>query len=80
VHWLVIGKTLKLTLLGAVIGLAGAAGLARTLSALVPGLETNAPIAIILMAGVLVVIAVLASWIPARRASSVDPIVALKGE
>ncbi|MEP7336682.1 MAG: ABC transporter permease [Acidobacteriota bacterium] len=78
VLWLVVGQGLRLTLLGVVIGLIGAFGLARLLASLAPGLESNDPLTIVGVAGLLVTIALLACWLPARQAAKVDPLVALR--
>ena len=78
VLWLVIGKGLKLTLVGAALGLVGAIILARVMSSAAPGLDANAPVAIAGLTGLLVAVALLACWIPARRAAKVDPMSALR--
>ncbi len=80
VLWLVVGKGLRLTLLGVGAGLFGAFGLARLLVSIAPGLESNDPLAIFMVASLLVAVAALACWIPARRAARVDPLEALRHE
>src|SRR5262249_54943748 len=69
VLWLVLGKGLFLALLGAGIGLVGAVALARSLAAAVPALSARDPWAIVSVATLLIAVALLACWIPARRAT-----------
>ncbi len=77
---LIVGKGLRLAVIGAAIGLAGAIGLGRVLISVAPELKSNHPITILLVAALLVAAALLASWIPARRAARLDPMVALRDE
>jgi predicted permease len=78
---MMIGQGMKLTTVGLVIGLAlafaafGSIGAVRTL---LPGISPLDPITFIAVPAVLAVIAFLATWIPARRAGRVDPLVALR--
>ena len=80
VLWLVLGKGLRLTAAGVLLGLLGAAGLARVLVSLAPGLAANSPAVFVIGAALLLVVAFIACWLPARRASQVDPIVALRAD
>jgi putative ABC transport system permease protein len=80
VLWLVVGKGLRLTLLGVVIGLLGAAGVARVLASIAPEVGAHDPFAILLVTTLLVTVALLACWLPARRATRVDPMVALRAQ
>lgn len=80
VLWLVLGRGLRLTLIGAAIGLIGAVAGARLFGSLAPGLGANDPLAIAGVTGLLVGVAVIACWLPARRAAKVDPMVALRTE
>jgi len=80
VLWLVLWRGLRLTGVGLMLGVLGSAGLARVLSSLTPGLKANAPGVFVFAGALLVAAAFLACWIPARRASRVDPMVALRGE
>lgn len=77
---LVIGKGLQLALLGTAIGLAGAVGVARVTMSVAPGFGANDPLAIGGVAALLVTVAVLACWLPARRAAKIDPALALRSE
>ncbi len=80
VLWFVVGKGLRLTLLGVALGVGGACGVARVTAALMPAVGSNDPLAIALAAGLLTAVALLACWLPARRAAKTDPMAALKAE
>ena len=80
VLWLVLGKGAVLVLIGAVLGVAGAYGVSRLLVSLIPSLPTRDPLTLLVAGGVLVVVALVACYIPARRATRVDPLVALRSE
>jgi putative ABC transport system permease protein len=78
VHWLVLGQGLKLALLGVAIGLAAAAALTRFLTKLLFGVIPTDPLTIIAVAMLLALVATLACWLPARRATRILPIEALR--
>ena len=80
VVWLILRSGLKLTLLGTVIGLLGAAGLVRFIASLATELPVQDPIAIAAVTVLLFGVALLACWLPARRATKVDPNTALRAE
>lgn len=80
VLWSVLSNGLKLTAVGIVIGLAGAAIVIRILGAIAPALPTNEPLALTAMSVLLVAVAAIACWIPAYRATKVDPLTALRAE
>jgi putative ABC transport system permease protein len=80
VRGMILGQTLKLTLLGVGIGLAGSFVVARFLASLLFGVGTYDPITFLGVALLLAAVALAASYIPARRAMRVDPIVALRYE
>jgi len=77
---LVLGRGLKLTLLGTALGLIGAVGMTRALKAIAPGLESDSPLVVVVVATLLIVVAMVACWLPAQRAARVDPMVALRSE
>src|SRR5262245_21041037 len=77
---LVIGQGMKLVLAGLVIGLAGALELTRLMKTLLFGVSVNDPLTFGSIALLLALVALLACWIPARRATRVNPIVALRQE
>ena len=75
---LVLGRGARLALLGVLLGLAGAAALSRSLSGLLFEVSPRDPAVFALAAAVLAAAALLASYLPARRASRTDPGVALR--
>jgi putative ABC transport system permease protein len=77
---LVVGQGFKLTLIGVVVGVAGALALRRFMSGLLYGVKPTDPLTFVLVSLILTAIALLASYIPARRATKVDPMVALRYE
>jgi putative ABC transport system permease protein len=77
---LVLGQSLWTTLAGVVVGLAGAGVLTRFMSSLLFDVRAADPATFVVVALALVVVALLASYVPARRATSVDPMHALRVE
>ena len=75
---LVIGEGMKLALIGALLGLGGALALTRLLKTLLFGVSATDPLTFIAIAALLISMALLACWIPGRRAAKVDPMVALR--
>jgi putative ABC transport system permease protein len=77
---LVVGHGMVLTLVGMAIGLAGAFGSTRVLSSLLFGVRPTDLVTFAGVSALLAAVALLASYIPARRATKVDPMVALRYE
>ncbi|MBK9992000.1 MAG: ABC transporter permease [Verrucomicrobia bacterium] len=77
---LVLGTGVRLTLIGLVIGSVLAYALNRTLQAFMPRMAGSDPVTIALVAMLLFGIALLACWLPARRATKIDPIIALRAD
>jgi predicted permease len=80
VLWLVLRETLLLVLIGIAIGLPAALAATQLIEGLLFGLTATDPLTIMLATLVMIVIAALAGYLPARRAARVDPMVALHNE
>ena len=80
VRRLVLGNTVRLAALGAAIGIPAALAVAPLLSGLLYQVQPYDPVVVSLSLGVLASVAVVAGYLPARRASRVDPITALRAE
>jgi putative ABC transport system permease protein len=77
---MVVGEGMLLTLLGVVIGLLGAAVLTRSLQALLFDTRAVDPLTFGAVSALLIAIAFIASYVPAHRATKVDPVMALRAE
>ena len=77
---LVIGQGLTTAILGVALGMAAALGLTRYTNSLLYGIKPTDPLTLIAVSVILMAVALLACYLPARRASKVDPMVALRYE
>jgi predicted permease len=77
---IVLTSGLKLALIGSTLGLFGALGISRLLAASNPGMHFNSPPVFIGTTLLLIAIALVACWLPARRAGRINPIEALRAE
>jgi putative ABC transport system permease protein len=74
----VVGQGTMLALVGALIGLLGALGLSRVLRTLLVGVSAQDPAIFATVPATLILVAIVASWVPARRASRIQPVEALR--
>jgi putative ABC transport system permease protein len=77
---LVLGQGMRLAIVGTVLGLAGAYGLTRLLANFLFGVKPSDPLAFSIVVATLIVVTLVAAFIPTRRAMRVDPVVALRQE
>jgi putative ABC transport system permease protein len=77
---MVLGQGLVLGMIGVVLGAAGALALTRLIRGLLFGISSFDPVTFLVMAALLTAVTLAACWIPARRATRVDPMVALRYE
>jgi putative ABC transport system permease protein len=80
VFTMIVAHGTKLAAIGILFGVAGAFGITRVVKGLLYNVSATDPFSFAATAAFLVVVAVLASYVPARRATSVDPMVALRAE
>jgi ABC-type antimicrobial peptide transport system permease subunit len=78
--WMVLRQSLGMIFTGVVVGISAALAAGRVLARLVEGMRPAEPSTFAIMVSVLVLAALLASFVPARRASRVDPMRALRQE
>jgi putative ABC transport system permease protein len=79
-HRLVLGRGVLTVIAGVVLGSAVSVGMSRFMSSMLFETTPYEPTVYLVVAGILLVATVLASWLPARRAAKVDPMVALRAE
>jgi putative ABC transport system permease protein len=77
---MVVGGGMKLALAGVVVGVAGAIGLSRLIRTLLFEVTPSDPVSYAVTSVLLLVVAGIACYVPARRAMRVDPLVALQAE
>src|SRR5215210_2275216 len=77
---LIFGQSMGMLLIGIVIGLAGAFALTRLMRTLLFEITATDPLTYVSVIGLLTIVALLACYIPARRAAKVDPLIALRYE
>ena len=77
---LVLMRALRIVLAGVMVGIAGAAGVTRVLQRFLFGVTPTDPIAFTTVTMLLVAVGLVAAWLPARRATRIDPCVALRAE
>jgi putative ABC transport system permease protein len=80
VQQMVVGRALRLALGGIALGGLGALGLTRVMEGLLYGVSTTDPVSFLAVAFLLTGVALLAGYLPARRASRVDPMIALRAQ
>ncbi len=80
VLWMVLRESLRLVFAGVAIGLALALALSRVATSLYYGVKPYDPLAIGLAIFAMLAVALLASYVPARRATRIDPLIALRYE
>jgi putative ABC transport system permease protein len=76
----VVGEALALAGAGVVVGTVGGFAISRTMSSVLYGVPSNDPVTFASVSALVAVVALLASYIPARRAAKIDPMVALRYE
>jgi predicted permease len=77
---LVLTRALRIVLAGLIVGLAGAAGMTRVLERFLFGVTPTDPIAFTIVTLLLMAVGLMAAWLPARRATRIDPCAALRAE
>jgi putative ABC transport system permease protein len=77
---LILGHGLKIIIVGLVLGLAGALALSRLIRGLLFNVTPSDPLTFVLVSAILFFVAMLAASVPARRATRVDPLIALRNE
>jgi putative ABC transport system permease protein len=77
---LVLTRALRIVVVGLIVGLAGAAGVTRVLQTFLFGVTPTDPIAFTIVTLLLMAVGLMAAWLPARRATRIDPCAALRAE
>jgi len=76
---LVVGRGMRVVLAGAVLGVAGALGLTRLMGTIIYGVRATDLTTFVVVTAFLLAVALVACWIPARHATRIDPLTALRG-
>ncbi|HXN48366.1 MAG TPA: FtsX-like permease family protein, partial [Bryobacteraceae bacterium] len=76
----VLGQSLRLVVAGLAAGIVTSLAITRMLATFLYGTEATDPITLVVVSGVLVTVALLAGYVPARRAARIDPLTALRAE
>ena len=77
---LLVGHGLRVALAGVIVGVLGALALARFVAGFLYGVKPNDPVTLVVVCFILIAVALVACYVPARRAMGVDPMVALRYE
>jgi putative ABC transport system permease protein len=77
---LVVREALVMTAIGIAIGLTAAAGLTQFLTSILFEVQPGDPLTYVAVSAILIAVALVATWLPARRAASLDPLIALRAE
>ncbi len=80
VAWMILREIIGMLVAGLGIGLIAAYGIGRVVESLLFGVKAGDPVVFVIAAGLLVAVALLAGWLPSRKAANVDPMVALRYE
>jgi predicted permease len=80
VAWMILREILGMLVVGLCVGLVAAYGIGRVVESLLFGVKAGDPVVFVLAAGLLAAVALLAGWLPSRKAANVDPMVALRYE
>jgi len=80
IRMMMLGQGMRLLVVGLVVGFIGAVAMSKIIRSLLFGVNANDPLIYATVTVVLIIAAVVACWLPARRASRVNPIVTLRAE
>jgi len=80
IRMMMLGQGMRLLVAGLIIGFIGAVAMSRVIRSLLFGVSANDPLIYAIVTVVLTAAAIVACWLPARRASRVNPMVTLRAE
>ena len=80
VRRMVVLQGMRLAIAGVIVGLVASFGLTRLMASFLYGVQARDPVVFVVMPLVLTIVSLLAVWLPARRASTVSPLTALRAE